>query len=97
MYSVVTPEVTYINYSIERYDYSRKHDAGVTLLELSISLKEIREVSAQFGQSVGSGSGQIVDPKDIGAYLQIDSGKIQAKTPDVSTLKSLSTKFFGLF
>lgn len=94
LFSVVTPDVTYINYSIERYDYERNHSKGASLLQVEISLKEIREVSARFAQSDVS---SISNPKDVGAFPNIDSGKVQVKVPDTSTLKSLATKFFGLF
>lgn len=48
LYSVVTPEVKYINYSITRYSYSRYASRGATLLIINVWLKEIRQVTAQF-------------------------------------------------
>lgn len=93
LYSVVTPEVTYINYSIERYSYQRRSEKGATLLMVEITLKEIREVSALFSVS---NRGQLVAPKAAGATPQVDNGKIQAKTPRQSVLKSVATKLPGL-
>ena len=87
LYSVVTPEVTYINYAIESYNYQRRSAKGATLLMVDVSLKEIREVSAQYAQA-----SQIQNPKDAGATPTADNGKVQAKTPEVSTLKSLANK-----
>lgn len=92
-YSVVTPEVTYINYSIERYNYSRTNVKGATLMSVELTLKEIREVSSQYSQSSGS---QILVPKDVGAAASVDNGKIQAKTPDTSTLKKIANKIPSL-
>lgn len=93
LYSVVTPEVTYIDYSIERYNYQRRSAKGATLLLVEITLKEIRQVSAQYTQS---NKGQVDKPKDAGATPQADNGKVQAQTPDTSTLKSIANKLPGL-
>ena len=84
LYSVVTPEVTYIDYAIERYNYSRRSSKGATLLIVEITLKEIRQVSSQYTQSGV--------PKDAGATPTTDNGKVQAKTPDTSTLKAIANK-----
>lgn len=93
LYSVVTPEVTYINYSIERYDYERRSSSGTTLLKVELSLKEIRQVSAQYTQS----NRLLVDkPKDVGATPQADNGKVQAKIPEKSTLIKIRDSIPGL-
>ena len=89
LYSVVTPEVTYIDYAIERYNYQRRNSKGATLLIVEITLKEVRQVSAQYSQS---GKGQVNQPKDAGAAPQADGGKVQAQPPQQSTLKSLASK-----
>ena len=94
LYSVVTPEVTYIDYAIERYNYQRRSSKGATLLIVDISLKEVRQVSAQYTQS--NKNGQVGDTKEAGATPQVDSGKVQAQTPKASTLKSLADKLPGL-
>lgn len=83
LYDVVTPEITYKGYSIERYNYQRKSERGCTLLRVEIGLKEVREVSAQFTKAA---------PKQPGAQPQVDNGKVQAQQPDVSTLKSITDK-----
>ena len=94
LYSVVTPEITYQGYSIERYNYQRRSSNGITLLTVEIVLKEIRQVAALY--TIAS-VGDIVSPKNAGATPQVDGGKVQATTPKTSTLKSLSNKFQGLF
>jgi len=93
LYSVVTPEVTYIDYSIERYNYSRRNSKGATLLIVEITLKEIRQVSSQYTQS---NKGQVDAPKDAGATPTTDNGKVQAKIPDTSTLKAIANKLPAL-
>lgn len=89
LYNVVTPEVTYVNYTLERYNYQRRSSRGVTLLILEIHLKEIRQVSAAYIQ-------QINNPQNPGATPATDSGIVQPQTPNVSTLQSLSKALSGL-
>jgi len=90
LYSVVTPEVTYINFALERYNYQRRNDRGATLLLVEISLREVRQVSSVYSLGV------VQKPKDAGATPSVDNGKVQAKTPDTSTLKALSNKLPAL-
>jgi hypothetical protein len=91
LYNVVTPEVTYLNYSIERFDYERRAARGTTLLEVWIYLKEIRQVSAAFTES-----SRIVDPVDLGATPTVDNGKVQPRTPGASTLQTIVNKIGSL-
>jgi hypothetical protein len=93
LYRVVTPELTYFNYSIENYSYSRSNSRGTTLLIVEITLREVRQVSAIY--SIAN-AGNLDAPKDVGASLQIDNGKVQAQTPSKSTLKRLADNFPGL-
>lgn len=90
LYSIVTPEVTYVEYNIERYGYRRTNSKGANLLILDIALREIRQVSAQYTQS--NTNAQVGTTKDAGAAKQVDTGKVQAKTPAQSTLKNLANK-----
>ena len=92
LFTVMTPEVTYKGYSIERYDYQRRASHGATLLTVSLYLKEVRQVSAQFtkAQTVNS-------PKDAGAAPQVDGGKVQAQEPETSTLRAGVNKLGKIF
>jgi hypothetical protein len=87
LYNVVTPEVTYKNYSIERYAYQRRHDRGATLLLVEISLKEIRQVSVRYTKTVKT---PIKAAKKPAATPPADSGKAQPKAPLQSTLKKIA-------
>ena len=88
LFSVATPAVTYVNYSIERYSYQRSQAKGAHLLTVEIELREVRQVSVKYGVSN--------KPKDAGAAPKVDGGKVQPQTPPTSTLKSLSTKIPAL-
>ncbi len=81
VYSVVTPEVTYINYSIEYYNYQRRNDRGANLLTIELGLREIREVSAKVTAK---------QAQSVSAASPEDNGKVQPQPPDKSTLKRLS-------
>lgn len=91
LYSVVTPEVVYKRYAIERYNYQRRNAKGANLLIVDIALKEVRQVSAVFAQSAQQAA-PLTSPKDAGAAATVDAGKVQAKVPQVSTLKSWLNK-----
>lgn len=93
LYDVVTPEKRYIQYSLERYNYQRRSERGATLLIVEISLREIRQVSAQY---VVSNRGNVEAPKDAGASPTVAGGTVQPKTPDVSTLKKIGDSFSSL-
>lgn len=88
-YNVVTPTVTYTNYTIERYNYGRRAERGATLLIVDLSLKEIRQVSATFTTAAAS---PIVNPQNAGASPQTNNGTTQGAAPDTSTLRSLANK-----
>lgn len=87
LFSVVTPEVTYVNYSIERFSYHRSAAQGAKLLTINVVLKEIRQVSASFTQVASP----INAPQNAGATPPVNSGQVQAPTPPPSTLKSITT------
>lgn len=92
LYNVVTPEKTYLNYSIERYDYHRGATSGTTMLTVWLYLKEIRQVSATFSVST-----QISAPRDPAATPTADAGKVQPKAPDASTLQTILNRLGELF
>lgn len=91
LYNVATPEFTYTNYSLVRYRYSRRAERGATLLMLELSMEEVRTVSAAYSKVSPT-----ANPQSASAVPQSDSGNVQPKTPDVSTLQSLASKFTAL-
>jgi hypothetical protein len=92
LYSVVTPEMTYKGYSIERYDYSRTAQHGATLLAVTLSLKEVRQVSAKLTKTT-----KVEEPKSASATTKTDTGKVQPKAPESSTLRKAVTKLGSIF
>ena len=90
LYSVVTPEVTYINYTISKYNYSRRAAKGATLLMVEIHLVEIRQVSVAYAQTI------INNPQDAGATPQVDGVIVKPQTPPTSALNSIGKAIPGL-
>lgn len=88
LYSVVTPEVTYTNYSLDSYNYSRRADHGATLLIVEIRLREVRQVLAAYTNSTVNTSNASSDS----AKPQSDTGNVQSSTPSTSVLKSITNK-----
>lgn len=86
--TVITPEVTYDNYTIERYRYQRRATRGATLLMVEVSLKEIRDVAAQYTTVVAP----ITNPQNPSATSPVSNGVTQPTAPPTSTLKSLANK-----
>lgn len=85
LYNVATPEVTYSNYTLERYSYRRQANRGAILFVVEVSLVEVRQTSAVYTTTT-----QIVAPQSTDASSQVNSGMVQPTTPDTSTLKSMA-------
>lgn len=90
VYNVVTPEVTYTGYTMERFTYARRAQRGATLLIVDISMKEARSVTATFTTS-------IVAPQNPSSTPQVNNGMTQPTTPDSSTLLKGMNKLAGIF
>jgi hypothetical protein len=91
LYSVVTPEATYIEHTLERYNYSRRQEHGATLLTVEIFLVEVRQIEAQYSQS----QSQIKNPKNAAASPSVDTGIVQSPAAPASTQQSLLSKIAG--
>jgi len=88
LFMVITPEVVYIDYSIERYTYQRSSERGATLLMVAVSLKEVRTVTAAYTVAATP----ILSPQNPGATSPVNSGMTQAVPPETSALKSITNK-----
>ena len=77
LYSVVTPDATYIEHSIERYNYERTSQNGAYLLTMQIFLKQIRQVQATFTK--------IANAKNPTSVSQQSGGQVQPRTPTGNT------------
>lgn len=89
LFNIVTPEVVYLSYTLERYSYRRANNQGAYMYIVEIPLREIREVSSTYSVS---NRGNVQDPKSSSAEPPVDNGKTQASSPKQSTLKGLLNK-----
>ena len=75
LYNVVTPTATYLNVTLEGYDYSQASESGLNLLLVDLALKEIREVSPAYTKVT------IPHPKSPTSASKSVNGKVQAQAP----------------
>lgn len=86
--SVVTPEKTFLDYSLEAYDYQRSASAGVDRLLVSMRLVEVRQVSPDYS------SEQIPAPKNAADKGSKNAGKQQPQDADAATQKRAELSSF---
>jgi hypothetical protein len=89
LYVVSTPEYTFYGYALESYSYSRKASRGVTLLTVEVQLKEVRQVSPNYG-TVATPS-PIVSPQNPASIPPVNGGMQQPATPSPSLLRQANT------
>jgi len=87
LFNIATPEQTYLNYAISRYNYQRRASRGAGMIIVELALTEIREVSPQYSQ--------VQQPQNTDATPPQDSGATQAKTPEQASGASTLNQLFG--
>lgn len=91
LYTVVTPEITYDNVTVEKYDYARTNSKGAKLVIANIVLREIREIGARYAKADKSGQlGSVTEPDSA---MPLDSGNVQPSAPNNSVLRSIADGF----
>lgn len=89
LFAVVTPEKTYLNYTMESYSYRRSRDGGAYMYVVEIPMREIRQVTSSY--SVAN-PGNVGETKQSSAQPPVDNGKTQPTAPKQSVFKSLVNK-----
>ena len=84
--SIVTPEKTLLDYTLESYDYQRSADSGVDRLLVSLSLVEIRQVAQEYRNEKIPKAKQAADSKTT------EAGKQSAQQADAATQGRWSKK-----
>lgn len=74
LFSIVTPERTYINVNIEMVGYSRRASESVSLLIVDVKLREIRQTQPAYTTVK-----PVTQPKQPAATSQVNSGQVQTK------------------
>lgn len=88
--SIVTPEKTLLDYTLESYDYQRSADSGVDRLLVSLSLVEIRQVAPEYSNEKIPKAKQAADSKTT------EAGKQSAQQADAATQGRWSKKHDSL-
>jgi hypothetical protein len=88
--NIVLPEISYLNVTLEKYDWKRTASSGQNMIIAETSWKEIREVTPQYA-TVALPAAKVKNPASAS---KPDTGKQQEQDPDgVShSLKGLTLK-----
>lgn len=89
--TIVTPEVHYVNQTIESYSFRRSAEHGATLLIVEVRLKQVRQVSSAYTKS----GGQAGAAKSNNASAPVKSGVVQALPSASSVIGSVANKVPG--
>lgn len=84
--SIVTPEKTFTDYSLESFDYQRSAEDGLDRLKVSLRLVEIRQVSPEYSNET------IPAPKNEADSKTQNVGKQTTNKADSSTKKAVESK-----
>lgn len=85
LYTVVTPDASYVGYSIESYSYQRTAQRGATMLMVEISLKEILQVQPAYSSVAPT---PINSPQSPAAVPPVNSGLVVPATPAQASASS---------
>ena len=88
LYNIVTPTVTYMNYTVTQYSYARKAEKGAVLLSVEVRLKEVRQVVAASTMQPGP----IQNPIKGSATPPVDNGSTSPATVPPAVLRGLGNK-----
>ena len=84
LYSFVTPDGTYLNRNVVRYDMMRKAQNGATLLTVELTLQEIRTSAAAAFTASRSQRDAGTAPKAVSGADTAVIGTVQPATPPAS-------------
>lgn len=88
LYYIVTPEKTYIDITIEEYDYKRTAQDGVSMLVVDIRFKQIRQVRPAFSTV------KLEDAKTPTGLTPQSGGVVQALPVPPAAAQSIVSKFW---
>jgi hypothetical protein len=78
LYRIVTPEMTYLNATVEHYSYKRAEKDGRNMITAELEIMEVREVTPQY-TTVALPAAKA---KKAGDASKVNGGKVQGQTPD---------------
>lgn len=96
--SVVTPEKTYTDFTLESFDYTRTVADGIDRLKVNLRLVEIKKVSAEYSNETIPSAKNASDKKTEGAGKKAADGASageQAAVEKKQPRKSVAANLFG--
>jgi hypothetical protein len=81
---VSTPATYYDGYTLESYSYRRTIQSGAGMLIVELTLVEVKEVETRTTTTV------ISKPKNPTSSGKVNTGRVQTKEPDQSTLSGMT-------
>lgn len=87
--SIVTPEKTFLDFTLASYDYDRKAENGVDRLLVSLTFEEIRQVEAEYSDERIP---PVSSPKQASDQSTKQAGKQTAQKPAEQTQKAKSSR-----
>lgn len=81
VFSIVTPDATYVNSNLVHYDYTRTHRQGVSLLAVTVGFQEIRTGAIR----------RFAHPQTPDGAETTNTGLVQAQTPTSAQAAPAST------
>lgn len=91
--SIVTPEKTFVDYSLESFDYSRESGNGIDRLVVKLSLMEIVQVSPEYTNETIPAPKQAADSKTVNAGKQTP---VQADAATEEKVEKYSSTLNGI-
>ncbi len=91
--NVVTPDMTYRGYNVDRVDYSRKNSTGLSLIVAEVHLLEIRTSAQASYSNTAAASG--ADPQNQGAVCTAEN--TPAPTNQQTPLQQAMSSVTGMF
>lgn len=81
LYTILIPELSYTNCSLESWDFRRVRDeGGATMIVIDLAFSQIRQTQAQYTKATKTPAGT----------AQYNGGKVQAATPTASQSSALA-------
>lgn len=96
--SVVTPEKTFTNYSLESFDYTRSVGDGVDRLKVNLRLVEVKQVSSEYSNETIKSPKNASDGKTVSSGKKATDGasaKAEATAEKKQPRKSIAAGLFG--
>ncbi|MDE3023117.1 MAG: hypothetical protein KGI54_14925 [Pseudomonadota bacterium] len=85
LFTIVTPETSYINATIERYDYRREQRNGAHFIVANIYFIEVRQTAiANFGTQSSGSSMNSTATKSASAQADYGQGTVQTVAPPIT-------------